>query len=121
MSDIKKQMNSLYKNFIYIKISKDINNENQYIKIRALHSFTNLNNIYKVTPSDTYIISNLLPGQKTPNLYLLQTKFDNEKFRLEFSSSSNEINFALLNYTLFQIGDKKFYENDTNLEIKYSK
>ena len=119
--DVKKKINSLYKNYMYVRISKGNDNPNNYTKIKGLYSFTNLNNIYKAVPSDTYIISNLLPGQKTPNLYLLQTKFDNEKFRLEFSSSSNEINFALLNYTLFQIGDKKFYENDTNLELKYSK
>ena len=117
MSDIKKQMNSLYKNFIYIKISKDINNENQYIKIRALHSFTNLNNIYKVTPSDTYIISNLFPGQKTPNLYLFKNKLQSEKLILEFSKSSNEIDFALLGYSQFQLNEYRFYENDTNLEI----
>ena len=120
-SEIIKKMNNLYKNFIYIKISKANNNNNQYTKIRALHSFTNLNNIYKETPSNTYIVSNLLPGQKTPNLYLFKNKLLSEKLILEFSKSSNEIDFALLGYTQFQLGDKRFYENDTKLEFTINK
>ena len=119
-SKIKENLNLIYKNFFYIKISNKEENKNKYTKIKALVSFTNLNNIYKIVPSNTYIRSNLIPGQKTPNLYLLKNKISN-KIRLEFSASSKEIDFALLNYTQYELGDQRFYKNDSKIHINFKK
>ena len=118
---IKENLNLTYINFFYIKISNKEENKNKYTKIKALVSFTNLNNIYKIAPSNTYIRSNLIPGQKTPNLYLLKNKISNDKIRLEFSASSEEIDFALLNYTQYEIGDQRFYKNDSKIQINFKK
>ena len=113
-------MNTLFKNYVYIKISLSENNENKYSKIKAIVSLTNLNNIYKSTPSNTYVVSNLLPNQKKPNLYLFKSKLNSEKYRLEFSNSNN-LDFALLNFTKFQLGDERFYKNDSNLNLIFVK
>ena len=119
-ADVRKNMNTLFKNYVYIKISLSENNENKYSKIKAIVSLTNLNNIYKSTPSNTYVVSNLLPNQKKPNLYLFKSKLNSEKYRLEFSNSNN-LDFALLNFTKFQLGDERFYKNDSNLNLSFVK
>ena len=116
-TDVRKNMNTLFKNYVCVKISNLEDSENQYKKIKAIVSFTNLNNIYKPTPSNSYIISNLLPNKKRPNLYLFKNKLESEKFRLEFCNSNSELDFALLNFTKFEFGDERFYKNDSKLQL----
>ena len=74
--------------------------------------------IQSFIPESFYIFSNLYQGQKSPHLYAIQLEQKlGKKTRVEFISSGNELDCAIIQYKNYILDSDEYYEDYTNFKI----
>ena len=110
--------------YMYIEVQKGEKNNAKYTGIQAEVSSMPDNNNRIPSPINQYNYGFIENNQTKPNLYLLRTERESyKKMRIEFSSSSNELTYALLDYSEEPV---ELYKNSTNItiskeEVRYGK
>ena len=97
--ELKDNLNSNLQNYLYIIVSKSSNSRLVYTNVEGQYTFVPMDYTYTFVPESFYIFSNLYPGQKSPHLYAIQLEQElGKKTRIEFASSGNELDCAILKY-----------------------
>ena len=118
--DIKKKYIKDENNYIYLIIEASNNNPSILNKISGDISILQNNNLDYSTPNNIYINGNLESSTNFTNKYKLIKKNEkDEKIRVEFSSSSEDVNYKI--YKLSDSTELTFEENKnlgkTNIDI----
>ena len=117
--DISRNYNYNLDNYLYIIIQKKSGSKNIYKKVQGQFSFIQINYIERNIPEGFYIFNNLLPGQK--NVHKYSIKMDStpgKEIRIEFASSSNELNCKIVKYNKYVIGSDELYNDNNEYEIR---
>ena len=110
--DIKAKLSLNYHNYLYIIVSKSRSSNVVYTKVEGQYTFVPMDYTHSFIPESFYIFSNLYQGQKSPHLYAIQLEKElGKKTRIEFASSGNELDFAVLKYKNYILGSDEYYEN----------
>lgn len=105
--------------YMYIEVQKGENNKVIYNSIQAEVSSMPANNNHIPSPINQYNYGTIEKDQTKPNLYLLRTERESyKKMRIEFSSSSNDITYALLDDVE---NPTELYKNSTDITVTVSK
>jgi hypothetical protein len=74
--------------------------------------------IYSITPENSYIFSNFSIGQRTPHLYTLKMEPNLGKImRIEFATTSNELDCKIIKYQKYLPGTEEFYVDNSQFNI----
>lgn len=102
--------------YLYIEVDKDASNTNIYSSIQAQVSSGPSSNSKVVSPIGQYNYGFFVKDQAKANLHLLRTsKEGDKKMKIEFAAASDEITFALLEYSE---NPTELYTNSTNINAK---
>ena len=116
--EIKAKLTWNYQNYLYIIASKSSSLNVIYEQVEGQYTFVPMDFIHSFIPESFYIFSNLSQGQKSPHLYAVQLEQElDKKTRVEFISSGNELDCAVIQYKNYILGSDEYYEDYTNFKI----
>ena len=116
--EIKAKLSLNYQNYLYIIVSKSSSSNVIYTQVEGQYTFVPMDYIHSFIPESYYIFSNLYQGQKSPHLYAIRLEQElGKKTRVEFISSGNELDCAIIQYKNYILGSDEYYENYTNFKI----
>ena len=116
--EIYKYLNPNSQNYLYIIVKKAKNSNIIYNYVEGQFSFVSMDYIYSIAPENSYIFSNFSIGQRTPHLYTLKMDSNlNKIMRIEFATSSNELDCKIIKYQKYLPGTEEFYLDNAQLNI----
>ena len=116
--DIYKYLNPDSQNYLYIIVKKDKNSNIIYNSVKGQFSFVSMDYIYSIAPENSYIFSNFSIGQRTPHLYTLKMEPNLGKImRIEFATTSNELDCKIIKYQKYLPGTEEFYVDNSQFNI----
>ena len=121
--EINEQLKYNYKNYLYVIIQKKGEYDAIYTNVEGQLSFISMDYTFADIPEGFYIFSNLPEMENNPHKYRIKLEPEiDKKTRIEFISSANELNCAVIKYrNNYLPGDENYYEDDNeNFNISRS-
>ena len=116
--EMAKLLSSNNRNFLYVIISKASDSNNIYTSVEGQFSFVSMDYTYAVVPENFYIFSNLSPGKNIPHLYTLKMEEKlNKRIRIEFATSGNELDCAVLKYQNYLPSSEELFYDSKEFNI----
>ena len=122
--DISNNLNSIYNNYLYVIITKNVYNNITINSVEGQFLFVPTDYVYSSIPENYYIFSNIEINGSTPHLYTLEKDPSSKNiFIIEFYIIGEELDFKILNYQNYVDGIIDYY-NDYDkyviVKTKYS-